>query len=202
MITLETPLVLGSASPRRREILAGLGIPITVLPADVVEDVQLGEQPLPYLERIVQSKLEAVAARVLGKAAAGVLVADTTVVVDGAILGKPRDIDEAELLVGKLAGRTHVVYTRYAVSAASDPDKALCARTVTSQVSMRTATPQEVRRYAETGEGLDKAGAYAVQGIGSFLIEKIDGSYSNVVGLPACEVIQDLVRAGLLGHFP
>lgn len=202
MITPQNPLVLGSGSPRRREILAGLGIPITVSPADVAEDVIPGEAPLDYLERVVADKLRAVAQRVTPEMGAGVLVADTTVVMGDSILGKPKDVDEAVSLLSELVGRTHVVYTRYALSRTERPDEAVRARTVASKVTMRPATPAEVRRYAETGEGLDKAGAYAVQGIGAFLIERIEGSYSNVVGLPACELIVDLVAAGLLAHFP
>ncbi len=199
VITAQSPLGLGSASPRRREILTGLGVPIVVAPADVVEDVESGEGPLEYLTRIVDKKLRAVAERPDLPSGASILVADTTVVIDDAILGKPRDAEEAASLVGKLVGRTHVVYTRYAIA---DGARVVKARTVASRVTMRAASADEVRRYAETGEGLDKAGAYAVQGIGAFLIERIEGSYSNVVGLPACEVIQDLVDAGLLQPFP
>jgi septum formation protein len=202
LITAETPLVLGSASPRRREILSGLGVPITVLPADVVEDVEPGEVPLVYLSRIVDKKLAATAARPDVAGAAGVLVADTTVVVDDAILGKPSDVRDAEALLSRLVGRTHVVYTRYAIARGPALATAVRARTVASKVTMRSASDVEIRRYAQTGEGLDKAGAYAVQGIGAFLIERIEGSYSNVVGLPACEVIVDLVGAGLLQKFP
>jgi septum formation protein len=196
------PLLLGSASPRRRDILAGLGLPIAVLPADVVEDVLPGEPPLSYLERVVSDKLAAVAARAAGLTFSAILVADTSVVIGERILGKPRDVAEAEQLLSALVGRTHVVYTRYAVATAAKAATPICARTVASQVTMRAASPDEVRRYAATGEGLDKAGAYAVQGIGTFLIERIDGSYSNVVGLPACEVVSDLVQNGLLAQFP
>lgn len=172
-----------------------------MLPADVVEDVKANEAPLDYLDRVVLDKLTAVVERLGEERYPGVLVADTIVVVEGAILGKPRDVDEAARLLERLVGRTHVVYTRYAIALASRMNGAR-ARSVASKVTMRKASSDEVRRYAETGEGLDKAGAYAVQGIGAFLIERIDGSYSNVVGLPACEVILDLVELGLLAHFP
>jgi len=194
--------VLGSASPRRRQILADLGVPIRVLPGDVVEDVAPGEAPLAYLERIVEDKLVAVANLLGGAAVPGILVADTTVVLDGEILGKPEDVDDAARLLQRLAGRTHVVYTRYALALGSAPRRSARARTISSNVTMRSAAPEELRRYAETKEGLDKAGAYAVQGVGSFLIASIQGSYSNVVGLPACEVILDLVELGLLARFP
>jgi septum formation protein len=202
VIDENTPLLLGSASPRRREILSGLGIPIRVSPADVVEDVWPGEAPLAYLERVVEDKLSAVAARAAAARSAALLVADTTVVLGDRVLGKPRDTREAEELLSQLAGRTHVVYTRYAFRALGSADGAVYRRTVESKVTLRGASPDELRRYAATGEGLDKAGAYAVQGMGAFLVERIEGSYTNVVGLPACELVQDLLSAGLLSHFP
>jgi septum formation protein len=195
-----TPLVLGSASPRRRDILQGLGIPITVLPAGVDERIATNETPLAYVERIVGDKLGAVAkaARELPRAA--LLVADTNVVLDGEVLGKPEDTADAVRLLSRLTGREHRVHTRYAIAA---PDGELrAARTVTSDVALRSASAREIADYARTGEGLDKAGGYAVQGIGAFLIERIQGSYSNVVGLPACEVVVDLRACGFLESFP
>lgn len=197
-----TPLLLGSASPRRRDILSGLGIPFVVLPADVVEDVLPGEAPGAYLTRIVRAKLAAVAERAAGQAFAGVLVADTSVVLDEQILGKPSDVADAERLLGLLCGRTHVVYTRYALAQAAEPSLPVVERTVATRVTLRSASSEERRRYAATGEGLDKAGAYAAQGLGTFLVERIDGSYANVVGLPASELVLDLIRVNLLERFP
>jgi septum formation protein len=196
----ERPLILGSASPRRRDILSGLGIPIEVLPADVDETLAPGEPPLSYVERVVGAKLAAVAQRTAGRAGAGILVADTIVVLDGQVLGKPADVEDAERLLGLLAGREHRVHTRYALSTPSGD--VLASRTVTSDVRLRAASPDALAGYARTKEGLDKAGAYAIQGIGAFLVESIHGSYSNVVGLPACEVVQDLLETGLLERFP
>lgn len=196
------PLLLGSASPRRREILEGLRIPISVCPADIVEDVLPGEAPQDYLARIVREKLGAVAARAAGLAYGALLVADTSVVLGREILGKPADVADAERLLASLSGRTHIVYTRYAIARAEAPSVPVAERTVESEVTMRAASAEELRRYAATGEGLDKAGAYAVQGIGSFLVESIQGSYSNVVGLPACEVVRDLLELGVLSQFP
>lgn len=202
MITADRPLLLGSGSPRRKEILSGLGIPYRARAAEVDERLEPGEAPEAYLQRVTRDKLAAVV-RAPGEGAyAGVLVADTIVVIDGSILGKPRDRAEAERSVGRLVGRTHTVLTRYAIARAVDVEHAAAERTVVSQVTMRAAASDEVARYAATGEGLDKAGAYAVQGIGCFLVEKIEGSYTNVVGLPACEVVLDLRQAGLLGAFP
>lgn len=201
MISAETPLVLGSASPRRREILRGLGLPIRVEPADIPEHVGAAESPVAYVTRIVQEKLSAVAAR-LSAPLAGILVADTVVVIDGEVLNKPEGVAGAVRLLERIVGRTHTVYTRYAVSVAAAPCVAAAARTVATEVTLRDASVDEIARYAASGEGLDKAGAYAAQGLGAFLIERIVGSYSNVVGLPACEVVLDLRALGLLGPFP
>jgi septum formation protein len=205
------PLLLGSASPRRRDILGSLRLPFVVLAADIVEDVLAGETPGPYLERIALAKLEAIWTRLeregLPAAApnglAAVLVADTTVVIDGAIVGKPADTADAVAILARLVGRTHEVFTRYAIGRAERGQGAvLVARTVRTEVKLRSATPREVDAYARTGEGLDKAGAYAAQGIGAFLVEGVTGSYSNVVGLPACELVRDLTELGLVENFP
>lgn len=201
MICLETPLLLGSASPRRRDILQGLGLSIRVEPADIPEHRLPGEAPLEYVSRIVADKLAAVGERASGAFSAA-LVADTVVVIDGDVLGKPVDVADAERLLGRIAGRTHTVYTRYAISLPDAPSTARIARTVSTEVTLRAASPDELTRYAASGEGLDKAGAYAAQGIGAFLIERLVGSYSNVVGLPACEVVLDLRALGVLGAFP
>lgn len=200
MISEARPLVLGSASPRRRELLTGLGLPVRVVPAEVDERVRPGDTPSAYLERVVADKLGAVAARVSPEAAPGILVADTIVVENDEILGKPADVGEAAVLLRRIAGRTHVVMTRYAIATAAA--QILRADTVHSRVTLRAASESELVRYAQTGEGLDKAGAYAAQGIGAFLVERIEGSYTNVIGLPLCEVVLDLQRAGLLGEFP
>ncbi|HEY3257039.1 MAG TPA: Maf family protein [Polyangiaceae bacterium] len=201
MISAETPLVLGSASPRRKDILSGLGLSIRIEPADIPEHVALAEQPLDYVSRIVGEKLSAVAARV-SAAFSAILVADTVVVIDGDVLGKPEDEADAARLLRRIVGRTHTVYTRYAISLAAAPAVIRAAHTVATEVSLRAATDDEILRYAASGEGLDKAGAYAAQGLGAFLIERIVGSYSNVVGLPACEVVLSLRALGLLGPFP
>lgn len=208
MITVETPLVLGSRSPRRSDILEGLGVPLLVCPADVDESQLPEEPPANYVRRVTEAKLDAVGRKLAadpefaGRSFGGVMTADTTVVVDTDILGKPEDVRDAERLLSRIAGRSHRVLTCYAIATPRELTRAAVCRVVESRVYMRAATPDELRRYAETGEGLDKAGAYAVQGIGTFLIERIDGSYSNVVGLPACEVVLDLQRLGLLGEFP
>jgi septum formation protein len=201
-MTAHLPLVLGSASPRRREILSSLGLRYRVVPGDADEARAKGESPHRYLERVVLAKLSSVASRVGAGEARAILVADTIVVVDGDILGKPVDAADARQLLGRIVGRAHIVYTRYAVSVAPELASPRVTRTVESAVTMRDASKDEIDRYVETGEGLDKAGAYAAQGIGTFLIERIDGSFSNVVGLPACELVQDLVASGVIEAFP
>lgn len=195
LIDAAHPLVLGSGSPRRREIVSALGLPFQVLAADIDESVRAGEAPLAYMERVASEKLEAVRTRVGATAHAAILVADTSVVIDGDILGKPSDVEDAARLFSRIAGRVHSVYTRYAIGTTSS----VVARTIETHVHIRAASAEEIRAYAATGEGLDKAGAYAAQGVGSFFIERVVGSYSNVVGLPACEVLADLRELGLVG---
>lgn len=198
-----SPLVLGSASPRRREILSTLRIPFVVAVASIDEDVAEGESPDAYLSRIARAKLAAVSRIAPGEGRA-VLVADTTVVIGGEILGKPRDVVEAEQMIARLSGREHQVSTRFAIAdlRAEGPSAPVHEETVRTRVFFRSLSREEIRRYAATGEGFDKAGGYAVQGIGSFAVARIEGSYPNVVGLPACEVVVALEKLGMLGPFP
>jgi septum formation protein len=191
--------LLGSASPRRKDILQGLGIPLLVRPSDAPEDQLPGDTPTSFIERVVRAKLDATLEQTRGVVRGCVLVADTIVVVDEAILGKPRDTDDAFQLLQRIAGREHQVVTRYGIEATGIPAH---FRSVTTRVTLRPASLAELRGYADSGEGLDKAGAYAAQGLGSFLIERVSGSYTNVVGLPAMEVVRDLLSLGLLSEFP
>lgn len=202
-----TPLVLGSGSPRRREILTSLRVPHVVLAGQADETVHPGEAADAYLARVARAKLGAVVqvlagvlAGALAARARAVLVADTSVVVDGAILGKPADADEAEQMIARLAGRSHDVMTRFAIALLPHADGVAPAHeeTVVTRVTFRALSPREIRAYAESGEGLDKAGGYAVQGLGAALVPRIHGSYTNVVGLPACEVAAALGALGLL----
>lgn len=204
MIDDEHPLVLGSASPRRRDILATLRIPFVVAPASIDEAMLPGETPDAYLERVTRAKLAEVAPSGAATRGRAVLVADTIVVADGEVLGKPASTREAEQMLARLSGRGHDVATRFAIAdrRANDPSSVAHEQTVVSHVYFRALSRDELRRYAATGEGLDKAGGYAVQGIGSFMVSRIEGSYASVVGLPACEVVVALERLGLLGPFP
>lgn len=209
-----SPLLLASGSPRRREILHQLRIPhLVAAPSGVDESVGDGEHAGEYLERVVRAKLR-VASEVFGPteasmgdtlrgvnvaaASIAVLVADTSVIVDGAILGKPASLAEAESMIARLAGRTHEVWTRFAIGAPTNEAKILHAETVVTRVTFRPLTPERIRRYAESGEGDDKAGGYAVQGLGAALVARIEGSYTNVVGLPASEVVVALETLDLL----
>jgi septum formation protein len=197
-ITAERPLVLGSASPRRRELLALADVPVVVRVATVDESPQPGEPPPAYLERIALAKLAAIRASELPPTP-GVLVADTIVVAPGGpILGKPSDPREARAMLEALSGATHEVRTRFLLGTprvGSSPDH---AQTVTTRVTFRALSSDEVAAYVAGGEGGDKAGAYAVQGGAAAFVERIEGSYTNVVGLPLSEVIVALRRLGWL----
>jgi len=200
-------VVLGSGSPRRREILTSLRVPFVVHVAEADETTLPGEDAATYLGRVVRAKLAAVTKSAFGpgatapdevKRGAAVLVADTSVIADGAILGKPADVDEAAAMIARLEGKIHEVWTRFAIGSPEDPSRMLHEETAITKVTFRVLGPARVRAYAESGEGLDKAGAYAVQGLGAGLVSRIEGSYSNVVGLPACEVVVALESLGLL----
>ncbi len=202
MISTDHPLLLGSGSPRRREILTQLGIPLAVRPVVVDESVRAGEDSKAYLGRVVNQKLEALAKGEDLEAYGALLVADTAVIQAGHILGKPRDYEHATEMLRQLSGRSHRVLTRFAIAASDDPTRPVTERTVSTEVVFRQLSSEHIERYVATGEGRDKAGAYGIQGIGAFAVEHVQGSYSNVVGLPACQVVQALQRDGLLGPYP
>ena len=183
--------ILGSASPRRRELLERAGFAVEVQPADVDETVMHGERPQEYLERVVEAKLRSVRGAV--GSARTVLVADTSVLRDDVILGKPADDHDAARMLASLSGRRHRVATRFA---AARGDLVL-AETVVTDVEFRPLTEADIALYIATGEGRDKAGAYAIQGIGAQFVRRIEGSYTNVVGLPLCEAVDALERLGV-----
>jgi septum formation protein len=193
-ITKERPLALASGSPRRREILESLGVPLVVVKAPVDEAERPGEGVDDYLVRVVGDKLASACARPLGETAA-VLVADTTVVLDDTMLAKPESIADARRMIAALAGREHDVKTAFAIGGVDGG--VLHREIVSTRVVFRAMTDAEIDDYAASGEGLDKAGAYAVQGRAAAFIPRIVGSYSCVVGLPACEVMVAFSRLGL-----
>lgn len=193
------PLILASASPRRADLLTAAGIPFDVVVADVDERALAGEHPLAYVERVARAKADAVAARMPGRV---VLGADTTVVVDGVIFGKPVDHADARRMLERLSARTHEVLTAVCLvsaSPASQPDGfARLSQTASTRVEFAAMTPRELDWYVASGEPMGKAGAYAIQGRGSRFVTRIEGSYSNVVGLPVALVVEMCRRAGIL----
>ncbi len=181
------PLVLASASPRRRELLAALGVPFTVRAADVPEPLVTGIPAAEQAERLALAKAKAVAGRAGGASALG---ADTIVVLDGMPLGKPADAEEARDMLRALRGRAHEVVTGVAVVGA-----AIHADHAVTRVVMRPYTDAEIEGYVATGDPFDKAGAYAIQHAGFRPVARIDGCYCNVMGLPLWTVRALLARA-------
>ncbi len=182
-------LLLASASPRRAEILGALGIPFDLSPADVDETLMPGESGHDAAARLARAKAAAVAALHPG---AWVLAADTLVLIDGAVFGKPRDDADAARMLRRLAARVHVVVTAVSLMR----DAAHPGGTVQeSRVRIAPLDDEEIRWYVATGEPRDKAGAYAVQGLGARFVESVDGSFSNVMGLPARSVYRLLREA-------
>lgn len=192
-ITHECPLVLASASPRRRELLLTVGVKVEVLPSNVEEDVVPGETPAEHVARLSRSKALAVGAR---HADRWILGADTVVVVDGEVLGKPGSHPEAFSMLRRLSGREHSVLTGFFIYHSTGRQSR--HGVVQSSVLVKALSDEEIRGYIHTGEPFDKAGAYAVQGIGMFMIRAVRGSYANVVGLPVCEVVEHLRDLGAI----
>jgi len=186
---MTAPIVLASGSPRRRQLLEMLRIPFRVIAPDVDEQVLAGEAPAAYVTRLSRVKAEAVASRAPGDV---ILAADTTVVLDGAIFEKPTSPDDAVRMLSLLQGRTHEVMTSVAVMRDSEIAQALDV----SRVTFRPADEATLRAYAATGEPLDKAGAYAIQGLGAPLIERVDGDFFGVMGLPLRLALDLLGRFG------
>ena len=178
--------VLASASPRRAELLRAAGFSFTVDAVDIDESVEPGETPEACVRRLARGKAEAGARRHPG---ATVLGADTVVVVDGRILGKPRDDDEARGMLAALSGRVHQVYTGVAVARPGQVRDAVDI----SAVTFAPLTGAQISAYVATGEPRDKAGAYAIQGWASRFVERLDGSYSGVVGLPVAVAYRLLI---------
>jgi septum formation protein len=197
-LSTDSPLILGSGSPRRREILTRAGVAFVVLVGDANEEVLAGEPVAEYLTRVVLAKLAAVRLRAGERKGSAILVADTSVVLGEEILGKPADEAEALSMLERLSARTHEVRTRYAIAEAWGSAPPLAAETVTTRVTFRAITADEARAYVASGEGRDKAGGYAVQGGAGPFVARIDGSYSNVVGLPEDEVVAALRALSLL----
>jgi septum formation protein len=186
-------LVLASASPRRAQLLRMLGLEIETVPADVDETWNAGEDPGAHAERLAREKALAIAAR---HPDAVIIGSDTVVAVDGDVLGKPRDAADAVHMLQRLQGREHEVATGIAVWRGE-----LHSAVERVRVRFRSYDDTTAHEYAATGEGMDKAGAYGIQGFGATLVERIDGDYFAVMGLPIVRTMQLLKRAGLCYDF-
>lgn len=184
--------ILASASPRRRELLASIGLEFEVRPSHVPEVHQEGEAPEEYVARLSRDKAQALAGDNPGR---WVIAADTTVLLGDELLEKPADAADAARMLGTIAGKTHIVYTGVTLQNLERDHRD--TRVAESEVRMLPLSPEEIEWYVATGEPLDKAGAYAVQGIGAMFIDSIHGSYTNVVGLPLATLFQMLRRAGI-----
>lgn len=184
--------ILASASPRRRELLASIGLDFDVLPSHVPEVHAEGEAPEEYVARLSRDKAHALASEHPSR---WVIAADTTVLLDDQLLEKPADHADAMRMLAMIAGRTHIVYTGVTLENVERDYRD--TRVAESEVRMLPLSDAEIEWYIATGEPLDKAGAYAVQGIGSMFIDSIHGSYTNVVGLPLATLFQMLRRAGI-----
>ena len=184
-------MYLASASPRRSELLRQIGVRFTVRPAAVAEEPLPGEKPEAYVTRLAAAKAEAVWVAVADSRP--VLGADTAVVLDGAVLGKPETVAEAAAMLERLSARTHCVLTAVAVRHAAGVETRLSA----SEVRFRATTSAERLAYCATGEPFDKAGGYGIQGHAAVFVEELRGSYSGVVGLPLFETAELLARCGI-----
>ncbi len=186
------PLILASASPRRQELLALFGLAFTVEPADVDESHAPGEPAAAYVERVARAKAEAVAGR---NVAAWVLGSDTAVVLDDKPLGKPADAPEARAMLERLSGQTHRVLSAVVLVA---PNGEVARRRSTTSVAFAELGRSWIEAYVASGDPLDKAGAYGIQGLAGSRISRIEGSYTGVVGLPLYETAELLGEAGLI----
>jgi septum formation protein len=186
-------LVLASASPRRREILSRTGLAFTVVPSLIAEE-HPPVAPAEAITAVALAKARAVARGLRDDRPAVVLGADTEVVLDGQLMGKPRDAADAMRILRALRGQVHEVITGVAVVGVGTGEEEAATATVTTRVRMRAYGDDEIRAYVETGEPLDKAGAYAVQGIGSRLVGEVEGCLTNVIGLPLSTTRRLLAR--------
>lgn len=188
-------LILASASPRRAQILRDAGIPFQIAHAMVTERRKRGESARAMTRRLALAKAEAIVKKLADKPRQAIIIAaDTTVEVNGGLLGKPRSLAEARKMLRRLSGKSHRVVT--SVVAIRLPDHTKAIATESTRVRFAPLSAGDIAEYVATGEPLDKAGAYAVQGIGGRFIKRIDGCYFNVVGLPLAQLYRILMRLG------
>ncbi len=188
----KAPLILASGSPRRQEMLAQVGLDFTVCVSEINEHLNANEEPEFFVKRLAKEKAMAV----VDQAKSWVLAADTVVVIDGQILGKPASTAEAVGMLKRLAGNVHDVWTGFCIIN-GQPEGLVC-RAVRTKVHFIDWQSDIFTAYANSGDSLDKAGGYGIQGAGGVLVREISGSYSNVVGLPMAEVMLEMVRLGVI----
>jgi len=187
-------LILASKSPRRKYLLEQAGLSFSIIPSDFDENTVSLSTPEEYVKVLAESKANDIAKK---NPQSWVIGADTVVLIDGTILGKPGSKKEARKMLYKLSGNTHQVLTGYAIQCINKNH--IFSETIVTDVTFKHLTNEEINWYITTTEPFDKAGAYAIQGLGTFLVRKIHGSYTNVVGLPVCEVIEFLIKEGITG---
>lgn len=188
------PLLLASASPRRKELLEQIGLRFQVQAMDIDETVKTGESAFDYVLRLAREKAQA---GVNARSEMIVLAADTTVVLNGEILGKPENEIDARAMLEKLSGSKHQVLTGIAMAKKVGEEVSLEARVVETNVYFSTLNDQQIEAYIKSGEPMGKAGAYGIQGKAALFVERIEGSYSNVVGLPIAEAGKMLAHFGV-----
>jgi nucleoside triphosphate pyrophosphatase len=186
-------LILASKSPRRRKLLEQAGLKFSVIPSNIDETRIPLSSPETYVRMLSEVKADSVSQKFPEK---WVIGADTIVLKNGDILGKPESKDDARTMLKKLSGQSHQVLTGYAIVCKAKNKK--FSETVKTDVLFKHLTDEEIEWYIHTNEPFGKAGSYAIQGIGSFLVKSIHGSYTNVVGLPVCEVIEFLIKEGII----
>ncbi len=187
------PLILASVSPRRKRLLQSIGIEFLVQPSNSEEPEDISADPAEVAEKLARIKARAVSAAFPGH---WVLAADTIVVLEGRIFGKPTDPSDASRMLGELSGRVHEVITGMCLR--NEDKKILRSGSAATRVRFKPLTIAEIEAYIRTKEPMDKAGAYGIQGIGASLVKSIEGSYSNVVGLPLCETIEWMLEEGII----
>ena len=192
-ISLSASLILASASPRRQELLRSVGLKFKIIPAHINENYLAGESPRQHVKRLSIDKAMVIARKY---PEAWVLGADTIVVIDGLILGKPENKTQARKMLQKLSGREHKVFTGFTIAHVAA--EIYRTKVIQSAVQFKTISPKEMDWYVASDEPYDKAGGYAVQGQGAFFIKSIRGSYTNVIGLPLCEVLEELKSFGTI----
>jgi septum formation protein len=188
-IHLSETFILASVSPRRQELLSSVGLKFKIIPAHVNEEYLEGESPREHVRRLSQSKAITISRK---NPDAWVLGADTIVVIDGLILGKPKNKREAREMLERLSDREHQVFTGFTLIHGTA--KVHKTKVIRSAVRFKKISPEEMQWYVNCDEPYDKAGGYAVQGKGASFIKSISGSYTNVIGLPLCEVLEELKK--------